>query len=154
VFKIKNYKMGFDIWGFLLFLTIMLPNFIWFAVPAVHDVLRNPSTTPVIDGIASVFQVVMVLSLCIIINKERQKPMKRALLKGITVLIILYYAGWCLYYGGSINPSVILDLCIAPCLTFILFSISRKNILALISSGIFMLCHLLYGVLNFILLGK
>ncbi len=151
MFKIKNYKTGFDIGGLLLFLTIMFPNFIWFAVPAVHDILRIPSTTPIVDGIASVFQVVMVLSLCIIINKKRQKPMKRAWLRGIIVLIILYYAGWCLYYSGNINPSVILDLCIAPCLTFILFSISRQNIIALISSSIFMLCHLLYGVLNFIL---
>ncbi len=37
MFKTGNYKIGFDIWGLTLFLAIMLPNFIWFAVPAVND---------------------------------------------------------------------------------------------------------------------
>lgn len=37
MFKTGNYKIGFDIWGLTLFLAIMLPNFIWFAVPAVNN---------------------------------------------------------------------------------------------------------------------
>lgn len=147
---IKNYKIGFDIWGFVLFLVIMLPNFIWFAVPAVNDVLRHESITPFIDTIASVFQVIMVLVLCIIINIKHQKPMNKALFISIIALILLYVIGWCMYYAEVINPIVILDLCIAPCLAFILFSISRKNIVALISANIFMLCHILYGIINFI----
>ena len=58
---------------------MMLPNFIWFAVPAVNDVLREKSVTPFVDMIASVFQVVMIVALCIIINKYRQKPMKKVI---------------------------------------------------------------------------
>lgn len=151
MFKIRNYKMGFDMWYLILFLAIMPPNFIWFAVPAVNDVLRNKSTTPRIDTIASVFQVIMVVALCIIINKYRRKPMKKAMFRGIIILIMLYYIGWCLYYTGAINPVVILDLCIAPCLTFVLFSMSRRNVIALITASIFMLCHVLYGVVNFVI---
>lgn len=149
--KIRNYKMGFDIWGLILFLAIMFPNFIWFAVPAVNDVLRNKSTTPHIDTIASVFQVIMVAALCIIINKYSEKPMKKAMFRGIIILIMLYYIGWCLYYTGTVNTIVILDLCIAPCLAFVLFSMSRKNVIALIAASIFMLCHVLYGVVNFVM---
>ncbi len=37
----KEYKLGFDRYGLLLFLLIMLPNFIWFAVPAPNDALRT-----------------------------------------------------------------------------------------------------------------
>lgn len=77
MFKTGNYKIGFDIWGLTLFLAIMLPNFIWFAVPAVNDVLRNKSVTPLVDMIASVFQAVMVVALCVIVNKYCQKPMKK-----------------------------------------------------------------------------
>ena len=149
--KIGNYKIGFDIWGLTLFLVIMLPNFIWFAVPAVNDVLRNKSVTPLVDMIASVFQVVMVAALCIIVNEDSQKPMKKVLFSGIVILLVLYYIGWCLYYAGIINPAVILDLSITPCLAFILFSMSRKNAIALLSAIIFTLCHVLYGIINFIM---
>ena len=41
---IKKYKMGFDIWGLITFIIIiMIPNFIWFAVPAANDILRGES---------------------------------------------------------------------------------------------------------------
>ena len=150
MFEIGKYKIGFDIFGLLLFLIIMIPNFIWFVVPTSNDILRNESITPVINMIASIFQVIMVIALCIIKNKQCQKPMKKIWFKLIVIAIIIYFVGWILYYIGIVNSVIILDLCIAPCLAFILFSIARKNIVALISSIIFMICHVLYGIINFI----
>ena len=29
---LKRYKLSFEIWGLLLFLIVMIPNFIWFAI--------------------------------------------------------------------------------------------------------------------------
>ncbi|MDV4151441.1 hypothetical protein R0131_11370 [Clostridium sp. AL.422] len=150
MFEIKNYKIGFDILGLLLFLIIMIPNFIWFAVPTSNDILRNESLTPVIDIIASIFQVITIMSLCIIKNKQCQKLIKKPWLKWIIICIIIYFIGWILYYIGIVNSVIILDLCIAPCVAFILLSIERKNIVALIASTIFMICHVLYGIMNFI----
>lgn len=151
MFEIRKYKIGFDILGLLLFLIIMIPNFIWFAVPTSNDILRNESITPMIDMIALIFQVIMVLSLCIIKNKQCQKPMKKTWFKWIIISIILYFVGWILYYIGIVNSVIILDLCIAPCVAFIILSIDQKNIVALISSIIFMICHVLYGIINFII---
>jgi hypothetical protein len=119
MFDVKKYKFGFDIWGLVLFLIIMLPNFIWFALPAGNDILRNESITPVVDTIASVFQVVMVVSLCIIINKQSQKLLNKALFTGIIVTVVLYYIGWCMYYAEIVGAVTILVLCIAPCVAFI-----------------------------------
>ena len=150
MFEIRKYKIGFDILGLLLFLIIMIPNFIWFAVPTSNDILRNESITPVIDIIASIFQVITIMSLCIIKNKQCQKPMKKTWLKWIIISIIIYFVGWILYYIGIVNSVIILDLCIAPCIAFIILSIAQKNIVALISSIIFMICHVLYGIMNFI----
>ena len=76
MFQIRNYKIGFDIGGLALFLVIMLPNFVWFAVPTANDVFRNQSVTPLVNMIASFFQVVMIAALCIIINKNRKKPIR------------------------------------------------------------------------------
>ena len=150
MFEIRKYKIGFDILGLLLFLIIMIPNFIWFAVPTSNDILRNESITPVIDMFASIFQVIMVIALCIIKNKHCQKPMKKIWFKLIIVSIIIYFAGWILYYIGIVNALVIIDLCIAPCVAFMLLSIARKNIFAFILSIMFMICHALYGIINFI----
>lgn len=36
----EKYRFGFEFWGLLLFLIIMIPNFIGFAAPVVNDVLR------------------------------------------------------------------------------------------------------------------
>ena len=55
MFEIRKYKIGFDILGLLLFLIIMIPNFIWFAVPTSNDILRNESITPIIDMLALIF---------------------------------------------------------------------------------------------------
>lgn len=148
--SIRSYKFSFDLWGLLLFLIIMLPNIIWFALPAPRDVLRNDSVTPLIDGAASVFQVIMVAALCLIINKEASHPMKNGFRTAVITGVALYFIGWILYYNGVTAPAVILGLCIAPCAAFILFAAARKNIIALASAVIFTICHLIYGIVNFI----
>ena len=67
----KKYRFGFDILGLALFFLIMIPNFIWFAIPAQHDILRVESITPIVDTIASIAQVIMIICLCIFKNKEK-----------------------------------------------------------------------------------
>ena len=49
------------------------------------------------------------------------------------------------------NKIITLDRCIAPSIAFILFADIRKNISSVISTGIFMICHLIYTVVNFII---
>ena len=74
---LRNYKIGFDIGGLVLFLIIMIPNFIWFGVPAPNDILRCESVTETLDTIASIFQILLVGSLCVIINETKEKTMSR-----------------------------------------------------------------------------
>ena len=147
---LKKYRLGFDIWGLLLFLIIMLPNFIWFAVPAPNDVLRIKSITEIIDTIASVSQVLMVLSLCIFINKEQHKFCTAPLLAAVIICCLLYFASWISYYMGIVNHVVILGLTVFPCLSFMFFAVGRKNRIAVVPILIFTICHLIYGVVNFI----
>ena len=37
----RKYKLAFDPGGLLLFLQMMLPNFVWFNLPAPDDILRQ-----------------------------------------------------------------------------------------------------------------
>lgn len=129
----------------------MIPNFIWFAIPAGNDLLRSESITQTIDVIGSIFQVMMVMALCVIKNKQYEKPMKKPYFEGIIIAVVLYYIAWCAYYLQMVNTATIIILCIAPCLAFIIFSIIKKNLVALMTALAFTICHLIYGLVNFIL---
>lgn len=146
----RKYKLGFDLWGALLFVAIMLPNGIWFLVPAPADILRNPSVTPATDAVASVFQVIMAAAICMLRNAAGRSPMGMRWRWSIVAAVFFYFAGWGFYYTGITNPLVIMDLCIAPCLAFILFALARKNVIALAAATGFMACHVYYGIVNFV----
>ena len=145
-----KYRFGFDVWGLILFLLVMLPNFIWFAVPTPNDVLRTESVTPVVDTIASVCQVMTVACLCFVINQERNKLRFSPLVIAAVACVVIYYIGWALYYSGIVDAWVILLLTIPPCLAFILFAIDRKNLPAVLFATGFAVCHLIFGIMNFV----
>lgn len=146
----NRYRFGFDIWGLVLFLIIMVPNFIWFIFPAPNDILRADSITKTLDIITSLSQVLMIAALCVVINDTRDRHIKKSYFITICIMIISYIIGWYFYYLGITTPLVIMDLCLAPSIVFILFSISRKNWLALIPTIVFTICHTLFGYINFI----
>lgn len=146
----KNFKLGFDIRALILFGVIMIPTLIWVIVPAPNDILRNESVTKTLDMFASISQVVMIILSCMIINKACEKTKHKWFLFGIVVSCLLYFIGWIFYYNGAINSLIILDLCITPCLAFLFYCIAKRNILAIVPAIIFMICHLIYGIVNFI----
>lgn len=148
---LKKYRFGFDVWGLLLFIAVMIPNFIWFAVPAPNDILKAESTTRIADIIASVSQVIFVAAICFLINNECDKMKLSFCIKAVVCCVLLYYTGWVFYYCGIAAPPVILDMTIPPCLVFILFALERKNFIALVPAVIFTVCHIIFGVVNFIL---
>ena len=149
--KLQNYRFGFDVWGLLLFLLVMLPNFIWFAVPAPNDVLRAESVTPVVDAIASVCQVLTIACLCFLINEARGKLRFSPLVIAAVICVAIYYLGWALYYSGIANTWVILLMTLPPCLSFILFAADRKNLPAVLFASVFAVGHLIFALVNFVL---
>lgn len=89
----KNYKICFDIWGLVLFLVIMLPNFIWFAIPAPNDILRTDSVTPTVDAIWSFCQIFFIIALCILQRKITPKIQVNSLIIMVTASVLLYFTG-------------------------------------------------------------
>lgn len=148
---LKKYRFGFDVWALVLFFIIMIPNFIWFAVPAPNDILRGESITKTVDEIASICQVLMVMSLCIFIRQDRKKISITRFIMTTVICCLLYFLCWILYYFGVTNAVFILGLTIFPCLAFLFFAIDRKNMIAVIPASIFMVCHLIYGMVNYII---
>ena len=147
----KNYKFCFNICSLLLFLIIMLPNFIWFAIPAPSDILRADSVTPIVDAIGSFCQIFFIIALCILQRKSTPKIQVNLLIIMIIVSVLLYFTGWIFYYIGVTNPLIILLLTIPPCSAFIFLAIDRKNGIALIPAICFTICHITYAVINYII---
>lgn len=135
----------------MLFIVIMIPNFIWFDLPAPNDILRADSATEAFDTTASVCQVLMVIALCILINKERKRLSITPLIAAVVVCCLLYFASWIFYYTGITNTVVILGLTLPPCLAFLFFAIDRKNIIAVVPILPFTICHLIYATVNYII---
>lgn len=148
---LKKYRFGYDVWGLLLFAIVMLPNIIWFAFPAANDILRSESVTGIVDAIGSVCQVLLAGALCFVINTGRSKLRFSVLIMLTVISIVLYFAGWILYYTGITGAFVIILLTLPPCLAFIFFALDRKNLIAAIAAACFTVCHLIYAVVNFIL---
>lgn len=148
---LKNYKFHFNIGFLCLFLTIMLPNFIWFAVPAPHDILRAESVTPLIDTIASISQIIMVATLCLLTNREQKSAGFTLWIVGVLSFCLLYYISWGVYYAGMAITPVILGLTIPPCLAFLFYAVDRKNMIGLFPCVIFTLCHIIYAMVNYII---
>jgi len=129
----------------------MIPNFIWFSVPAPNDVLRADSVTEVVDTIASICQVLMVITLCIFVNRRSCKLRITPLIITVMICCLLYFVSWIGYYFGIVNAVIILGLTIPPCLAFMFFAIDRRNMIAVVPISIFLFCHLIYGIFNFII---
>ena len=93
----------------------------------------------------------MVISLCIFINQDRKKLSITRFIIATIICCVLYFLCWVFYYVGVPNAIVILGLTFFPCLTFLFFAVDRKNMLAVIPISIFMVCHLIYGIVNYII---
>lgn len=148
---LRKYKMGFDIWAVVLFIAIMIPNIIWFSIPAPNDILRTESITKIPDTIASISQVVMLVALCVFINTEWEKRNVTRFIMAVIINCVLYYICWIFYYIGVSSAVVILGMTLFPCLAFLFFAIDRKNNIAIIPISIFAICHLIYGIVNYII---
>ena len=97
----KKYRFAFDPGGLLLFFLMMLPNFVWFNLPAPNDILRQESITPVVDGIASVCQILFAAALCAVVNRDRER-LRRALCSRVGVLLCRICRSAC---GGAADAS-------------------------------------------------
>ena len=149
--RVSRYRLGFDPWGLGLFLAVMAPNFVWFALPPPNDIFRAASVTPLLDGAEQALRVVMAAAMCGVVNTARDGFGRPGPAAGAGLCVLLYFAGWAAYYAGIANAAVLLTLCLAPCGAFLLFSAARRTAPVLIAGAGFTVCHAICAAVNFIL---
>lgn len=144
MYKIKNYRPCFDSWAYALFVLVMLPNVIWFALPErSYDVLRAQNVLPAADAVASIARVLIIVCLCFLKNTGTPPIRLRALTYVCALCVLAYYVMWALYFRGITAAVIVWGLCVFPCAAFILFSLDRKNLPALVFALVFTVCHAL-----------
>lgn len=148
---LKKYKFGIDTWAIWLFAVIMLPNIIWALSDLPNDILKSETLTPVLDNIMTIAQVLAILSLCLIKNRETQnRPIKSSLPAISVAVCMLYYSAWIFYFSGGSDGFILTALCVTPCVALILYCLFRKNAPALLFTALFSVFHIMRNVLNFL----
>lgn len=148
--KLSEHKFGFDIYAAALFLIIMLPNIIWFFVPAPNDILRDESKTEILDIFATVFQVLTLATLCAIKNTTANKLRISPCVIISATSCLAYCIAWIMYYCGIANGDIFVCLCLFPCAAFMLYAIDRKNLIAIIPITVFTVLHFTSTAINFL----
>ena len=144
----RRYKIGFNLYGVLLFAAIMLPNVIWAFVPAENDVLRSESVTPALDIAASVFQFLTVAAVALIVYgtfKSGKIPFIIALIPTAA-----YYVCWAIYYFAAPYGALLVFMAVLPCLALILYALFEKNYVGAALGAVFMILHIVSTCLNFL----
>lgn len=143
------YRWGIDFSSIVIFLLVMIPNVIWFAIPAPHDILRRDSLTPNLDVLASVLQILMIASLCLLVTDEQDKVIKQSEWYSIGLMIGIYWFGWLFYYAGCTHLLILMTLCAVPCMIFMVTASFQKKLPAFVLAVLFAICHLTCGIVNF-----
>lgn len=148
---LKKYKFGIDTWAIWIIAVIMLPNIIWALSDLPDDILKRETLTPSLDNVMTISQVLMILALCLIRNKETKSLSMMNSLPAISVaMCMLYYSAWIFYFSGGTDGFILTALCVTPCVALILYCLFRKNVPAMFLTLVFSVLHILRTVLNFI----
>ena len=144
------WRFGFDIGGAVLFALLMLPNILWFFVPAQNDILRQPTKTEGLDTAVMVLRGLAVGFL--IFLRHTMKPAKlRWQIFGILALALcaMYWGAWGLYYLGVVRPWILYSMCWMPGCSIIFYGFGRKNYPAQLFALAFLICHCISVAINF-----
>lgn len=140
----KNYKIGFDLWGFILFVLLMVPGIVYWCLPAFNDLGGNA----VLDLIALFFQVLGIAFLIVIVRKHpERRNIFDSLFMMIVALVLFYYVAWIVYFCGFNQLNIILFLTVCPCAALLMYELERKNFLALFPTAVFSVLHIISAFL-------
>ena len=151
---LRQYKVGFSLYGFIAFVLQELPYLPWFLWPPVNNPLANNVSINVFLGILEKFGGVSTVGLLIlIINKSLIRPIFKNKLFYISVLcLITYYICWIFYFLGFTNAwLIIIGLSAVVPIYYLFIALWLKNYFAVFTSVIFFIGHTGSNMVNYLL---
>lgn len=145
--RLKEYALGLDRWGLLLFAVIMLPNIVAMCVPAFSSRFAENSA---LDVAAVVFQVFAVAALLFIVRREEERLRLSPLVTAALLALIAYLIAWGFFFFGYLSSAVWLLLAVMPCIALLCFEIERKNVFALPFTVVFAVLHIISACITYL----
>lgn len=150
---IKQYKIGFSLYGLLAFVMQELPYLPWFLWPPANNPLANNIPSNIFWGIPEKFGGVLTVGfLIIIINISANRPKVKNKLFIISALcLITYYICWIFYFSGITNAwLIVIGLSAVVPIYYLFISLWLKNHFAAITSIIFFVGHTGSNIINYL----
>jgi len=151
---LRQYKVGFSLYGLIAFALQELPYLPWFLWTPVNNPLANNIPKNIFFGVLEKFGGVLTVGLLIIIiNKSVIHPKIRNKLLLISVLcLIAYYICWIFYFFGVTNVwLIVIGLSAVVPIYYFFIALWLKNYFAMFTSIIFFVGHTGSNIINFLL---
>jgi len=152
--NLRQYKVGFSLYGLIAFVLQELPYLPWFLCPPKNNPLANNVPINVFLGILEKFGgVITVGLLIIIINKSVIRPKFKNKLFYISVLCLFtYYICWIFYFLGVTNAwLIVMGLSAVVPIYYLFIALWLKNYFAVFTSIIFFIGHTGSNMINYLL---
>jgi len=141
---LKQYKIGFSIYGLIAFALQELPYLPWFLWIPVNNPLANNIPKNIFFGIFEKFGGILTVGLLIIvINRSVVHPNFKNKLFFISILcLIVYYICWIFYFLGFTNAwLIVIGLSAVIPIYHLFIALWLKNYFAILTSIIFFIGH-------------
>jgi hypothetical protein len=151
---LRQYKIGFSIYGLIAFALQELPYLPWFLWTPVNNPLANNIPKNIFFGILEKFGGVLTVALLIIIiNKSVIYPIFKNKLFFISVLCLtIYYICWVFYFLGFTNAwLIVIGLSAVIPIYYLFIALWLKNYFAIFTSIIFFVGHTGSNMINYLL---
>ncbi|MCK9524572.1 MAG: hypothetical protein M0R49_01410 [Limnochordia bacterium] len=147
----KNVRMGFSKFGFLVAFLQLLPNIVWALFPPEPNILTaNASLQPFLEYGEHILGVSIVIMLMFLVggNDQRLIPRGKPTILALGA-ILLYWVCWILYYAGMQGNVVIYSMVVLPPIAFFLAGIAKRVSIISIAAMLFVVFHILVTLENF-----
>jgi hypothetical protein len=151
---LRQYKIGFSLYGLIAFLLQELPYLPWFLWTPVNNPLANNIPKNLFFGILEKFGGILTVGLLILIfNKSVIRPIfKNKLLYASVLCLITYYICWIFYFSGFTNAwLIVLGLSAIVPIYYLFIALWLKNYFVVFTSIIFLIGHTGSNMINYLL---
>jgi len=151
---LRQYKIGFSIYGLIAFALQELPYLPWLLWPPINNPLANNIPVNMYFGILEKFGGILTVGVLIIIVKKSviHQKFKSKLFLVSVLCLITYYICWIFYFLGFTNAwLIIIGLSAVVPIYYLFIALWLKNHFAIFTSIIFFIGHTGSNIINFLL---
>ena len=143
-----RYSFGFSWKGFIVFLLPIIPNIFYFLIPASGVSGSKVNNHLILDVLEHGSQAIFICLLIFVISKQTSEMLCTYTIS-MSIMLILYYVLWILYFTGKANLAILLGMAVLPVVYFVLAEIWLHNYMAIIPTTLFCILHVIITYMDF-----